>query len=140
MSHYYEIKIRFNGAEFHTSMQTAEGDQFRFVADAAWPALCATINADALATIDAQTQEVASLAAALAALKATAAQAAQAVVAVVNDESISDAQTAAACKQIALQVLKPVRDREIEAAELDEAKDAAALAASSARVAALRAL
>lgn len=76
----------------------------------------------------------------LTALKATAAQAAQAVVTVVDDISISDAQTAATCKQIALQVLKPVRDREIDEAELDKARDVAALAASSARVAALRAL
>ena len=99
-----------------------------------------TINEAALLLVADLELQVNARIAELTALKTTAAAAAQAVVTAVNDESISDAQTVATCKQIALQVLKPVRDREIEAAELDEAKDAAALAASSARVAALRAL
>lgn len=58
--------------------------------------------------------------------KASGTKAAQAVVAVVNDDSVSDAQTAATCKAIALKVLQPVRERELEAA-IKAAEEAAAL-------------
>ena len=111
----YEIKIRWNGTEFHASMQEKEGDQFRFIPDSTWPELCETINTDALATIAAQMQVIADISATLAAVRAELAaykaqgvQAAQAVL-TANDKEAANA--------IALDVLKNKRERDIEAAD-----------------------
>ena len=99
------------------------------VFEADLPAIFAELNAS---VIDRATQLAASLEAVtaeLGALKETAARAAQAVVAVVDNPDVDDAQTAAACKQIAVQVLTPVRERDRQALLKLAAETAAKLAA-----------
>lgn len=66
---------------------------------------------------DAALQELRAVVAELDQLKATATRAAQAVVAVVENEAIDAEQTAIACREIAINVLTPVRDREIAEAK-----------------------
>ena len=130
MSHYYEIKIRFNGTDFHTSMQTAEGEQFRFVADAAWPALCTTINTDSLLAIETQRLQYAALelqvtasADALSALKTeyaafklSKATVAESVRAIIADTTKSDAQSCAEIDALAAYELTNKRQRDRAAA------------------------
>ena len=81
------------------------------------------VNEAALLSVDALKQEIKdrdavyeSLKAAHEALKVTATKAAQLVVAIVDDQSINAEQTAVKCKEVAMHVLTPVRERELAAA------------------------
>lgn len=135
----YEILIR--GTDDGTAYKGAHciakaGDMPRGIADAQWPAVCASINAMGLARVDvleseleAKQLELDGVKAELDQLKATAARAAQAVVAVVDDKRVDDKRTVIACREIAINVLTPVRDREIAAARQRIADEQARLAA-----------
>ena len=96
----------------------------------------AGVNEAALMCVD----ELASAKAEYAAFKARATTGAVQARTIIADTSITDADTCARIDALVDDMLKNKDERELEAAELDEAKDASALAASSARVAALRAL
>ena len=104
-------------------MQTAEGEQFRFVADAAWPALCTTINTDALAAIETQrlqlstsVDELAALKVEYAAFKAAATTVAENARAIIADTNVSDADSCAMVDAMAAQMLMSKRQRDRAAA------------------------
>ena len=110
----YRILIAWNGEKFQgASMQEREGEEFRFIPETVWPDLCETINADALATVDALRAE-------RDASKGSADALANAILA---------AETKKDCMQLARNQLRPERDAKIAAKQAEIAAKQAELAA-----------
>jgi hypothetical protein len=110
----YEILVRgSNGAYSGAHSIAFPGAPARPIAEAQWPDVCAGINKAALARVDELEAKNKALEAEISAYKSQGTQAALAVVAVVDDQTIDDARTAAACKAIALEILKNKQEREI---------------------------
>ena len=104
-------------------MQEREGAEFRFMRDAEWPDLCATINTDALATIDAQAAAIKAQSDALAALQAEydallarATKAAEDARAVIANKDISAERTCEIIDASAAELLKNKAARDLDAA------------------------
>ena len=113
-----EIIARFNDTGIFLGGHTRDAAGMpTSVSVAQLPGVINTANVAAMARVAVLEAELSASNALLAALKTTAAAAAQAVVTVVNDESMSDAEKAAACKRIAVQVRQPVYERELDAAD-----------------------
>ena len=125
----YRILIAWNGEKFQgASMQEKEGEEFRFIPETVWPDLCETINADALATVDAQAAQLTTLRSELAAYKARGLQAAKAVNAILDNPGLTPKQKTVAINAVTtdIQANERVRQKAKAMARLAEAQAEAA--------------